>query len=113
MTEQVVTWIEERITTWLPEKGLVHVFRWVPDYAPYGSRRDPNHPTFDEWLEDMRGAAVGLEGAMPSTETSYDTERIGVSGHRPMTDEERGRHAEDLDREIAWKQKARKALGDV
>lgn len=101
MSDEIVqTWAEETIEHWLPEKGLVYVFRWVPDYAPYDGHRNGVHPTFEEWLDDLRGAVVGLTDPGPRVRQVYEQEQIGVAGHRPMTPDERAEHIEALAAEI-------------
>ena len=93
-------WAEETIEAWLDEKGLVYVFRWVPEFAPFGGHRE-DHPSHDEWLDDMKAAGQGLDGPMVSYRQVYDAPHYGVGGHRPMTPEERDERIADLDRQIA------------
>lgn len=104
MTDAVVTWEEEKIETWLPEKGLVYVRRWVPDFAPYGGRRNGEHPSFEQWLDDMRAAGADLEGPTIASWEWYDMTRYGVAGHRPWTHEERAQYAAQLAKEIEFRQ---------
>lgn len=97
------TWHEEQIESWHAGRRTAFVFRWVPDYAPFGGRRQ-EHPTYEEWIEDMRGASAGLDGPAVTHREVYDSVQYGVSGHRPMTAEEVADRAADLIRDVAAKQ---------
>ena len=99
------TWAEETIEHWLPEKGQVYVFRYVPQYAYPGDTRREGQPTFDDWLDDMRAAANGLEGPMAGVQRIYGDDHFGVTGHRPMTADERAERIEDTAAEIRRQQR--------
>lgn len=87
MTMQTKTWVSEEIETFLDDQAKVFVFRWVPNHMVHGGHRD-EHPTFEEWLDEMRQAGQGLENPDVATREHYESVRTGVDGHRNATPEE-------------------------